>query len=224
MTATVCQTATTAAPTTRIAVKTYGGRGCASGTSAGLDAVPPLLRTCLRSFHRARKTAHGHNPGAPGAHAGGLAAQRTLGRDRKRVLGEPTAAALPAVIAFLHQHLLRPIRPLEHTRCPARRVDFASAGEQHAATRHAAPKAQTPIHAQVPYCTITTSRLESRHRPLGTWCTEGASRRPGGPAVNLSGTKDRGSGSLAGAPVASQCYCFNSCHRLSIKRQSPERL
>jgi len=87
----------------------------------------------------------------------------------------------------------------------------------------ASPKAQTPIHAQVPYCTIFKSRLESRHRPSqDAWRTEGASRSPGGQAVNLSGTKDRGSGSLADAPAVR--YCFNSYIPASSKRQSPERL
>jgi len=74
---------------------------------------------------------------------------------------------------------------------------MAPAGE-HGGNARCAPKAQTPIHAQVPYCTIFQSRLESRHHLSAAWWrTEGANRSPGGMAVNLSGTKDRGSGSLA---------------------------
>ena len=57
-----------------------------------------------------------------------------------------------------------------------------------------APKAQTPIHAQVPYCTIHQSRLESRHH---RGAPKEQTARHSGAAVNLSGTKDRGSGSLA---------------------------
>ena len=96
------------------------------------------------------------------------------------------------VLPRQHQQRLLPISQQNHPAAASALLEWPPQESMAGRKPAAAPKAQTPIHAQVPYCTIHQSRLESRHTPV--WRTEGANRAPcglGGESLRYQGQGER---------------------------------